>query len=68
MVTGPNRLAYRADCIGLVGALGVASLPGHIPKMGEWSCWLRFVVNWVLLLHLGSYSSIYKTLFWSVSK
>ncbi len=34
MVTGPNRLAYRADCIGLVGALGVASLPGHIPKMG----------------------------------
>ena len=34
MVTDPNRLAYRPDCIGLVGALGVASLPGHIPKMG----------------------------------
>lgn len=34
MVTDPNRLAYRADCIGLVGVLGVASLPGHIPKMG----------------------------------
>lgn len=33
-VTGPNRLDYRADCIGLVGELGVASLPGHIPKMG----------------------------------
>jgi hypothetical protein len=35
VVTDPNRLAYRPDCIGLVGALGVASLPGHIPKMGE---------------------------------
>ena len=65
MVTCGNQLY---DLVVQVGSLGVASLPGHIPKMGGWPCWLRFVVNRGLLLHLGSYSSIYKTLFWGVSK